>query len=71
MFTVTCFDSKESSSGYVRTIYVYKVTVRILGSLLTILLIDTLRAVYRLAYQFCILQLSIVLPLDNIYVTIL
>ena len=28
MFTATCFDSKESSSGYVRTTYVYKVTVR-------------------------------------------
>jgi len=32
VFTATCFDSKESSSGSVRTIYVYKVTVRILGS---------------------------------------
>jgi len=30
MFTVKCFDSKRSSSGYVRTIYVYKVNVRIL-----------------------------------------
>jgi len=28
-FTATCFDSKED---YGRTIYVYKVTVRILGS---------------------------------------
>ena len=32
MFTGTCYDTKESSSGYVRTIYVYKVAVRILGS---------------------------------------
>jgi len=32
MFTATCFDSRESYSGYVRTIYVYKVTVRILGT---------------------------------------
>ena len=32
MFTVTCFDLEESSSGYVRTTYVYKVTARILGS---------------------------------------
>ena len=32
MFTATCFNSKESSSGYVRTIYVYKITVHILGS---------------------------------------
>ena len=33
MFTATCFDSKESSSGCVTTIYVYNETVHILGSL--------------------------------------